>query len=156
MPRCYNHNYHSRCIYHITLKKAPEAPTFGHLCGNYPEVRIARSPLGEIIERQLRQIPALNSALRVLQYCIMPDHVHLLLFVTTTITEHPGNYIGRFKILCHQEYREKAGADITIFEDDFYDCILYPSRSLDTLYRYLRENPRRLAVRRAHPDTRFC
>ena len=152
MPRSYNHNYHSRCIYHITLKKAPGAPRFGELCGELPDVGIARSQLGSIIEKHLRQFPQIDPAIRLLQYCIMPDHVHLLVFITTPTSLHLGNYIGKLKVLIYQDYRSLTGTGHTIFDNDFYDCILHPGRSLDTIYRYIRDNPRRLAIRRARPD----
>lgn len=152
MPRCYGHDYHSKCIYHITLKKNRGVPALGHLCGSLPEVSIARSRLGSIIEKHIRLIPSFDPALKVLQYCIMPDHVHLLLFVMAPIKLHLGNYIGKLKVAVHQEYRKTTILENSIFEDDFYDCILYPTRSLDTIYSYIRDNPRRLAERRAHPD----
>lgn len=152
MPRSYSHNYRSRCIYHITLKKAPGVAEFGSLCGEYPDAVIARSRLGAIIEKNIRLMPDFNPAIKVLQYCIMPDHVHLLIFVTSVLDHHLGNYIGKLKVNIHQDYRNSAGIDLQVFEDDFYDCILYRSRSLDTLYKYIHENPRRLAIRKAHPD----
>lgn len=152
MPRCFGHDYHARCIYHIILKKAPEAPYFGSLCGGISDCGIMRSPLGSIIEKQIRNLPALCTALKPLQYCIMPDHVHLLLFVTAPIPRHLGHYIGSLKVAILQEYRISQSIGNLIFEDDYYDCILHRSRSLDTLYRYIRDNPRRLAVRRAHPE----
>lgn len=82
----------------------------------------------------------------------MPDHLHLLLFVSAPTDLHLGQYIGKFKIQIHKDYRELTGFDSPIFDEDFYDCILHAGRSLDTLYRYIRENPRRLAVRRAFPE----
>lgn len=152
MPRCYNHDYKSRCIYHITLKKAPGVESFGYLCGGVRNAEIVRSELGVIIERNLRQISRLSPALKLLQYCVMPDHVHLLLFVMAPIDLHLGQYISKLKILIYQEYRMLKGIGIAVFERDFYDCILHRGRSLDTLFRYLRENPRRLAVRKACPE----
>lgn len=83
---------------------------------------------------------------------IMPDHIHILLFVTAPIPKHLGSYIGMFKVKIGQEFRQQIGSEGPVFNDDFYDCILYPNRSLDVLFRYLRDNPRRLAVRRAHPE----
>lgn len=145
-------NYRSRCIYHITLTKATGIQAFGELCGIFPAVGIARSLLGSIIEKQIRNFSSLNPNIRMLQYCIMPNHLHLLLFVTDRIDLNLGHYIGKFKILIHQEYREATGIEKPIFDEDFYDCILHPGRSLDTLFRYIRENPRRLAVRRVHPE----
>ena len=82
----------------------------------------------------------------------MPDHVHLLLFVTSPIDLPVGNYIGKLKNAILQEYRLLSKTEALIFDHDFYDCILHRDRSLDTLYKYIRDNPRRLAVRRAHPE----
>ncbi len=152
MPRSYSHDYRSRCIYHITLRKAAGVPSFGHLCGELPSAGIMRSLHGKIIEKHIRRLPLLNPAIKLLQYCIMPDHVHLLLFVTSPLDMHLGNYIGRLKILIFQECRAVTGSGISIFEDDFYDCILHSGRSLDTIYRYIRSNPHRLAVRKLHPE----
>lgn len=111
-----------------------------------------RSLQGKIIEKHIRRLPLLHPAIKLLQYCIMPDHVHLLLFVTSPLDMHLGNYIGRLKILIFQECRAVTGSGISIFEDDFYDCILHSGRSLDTIYRYIRSNPHRLAVRKLHPE----
>lgn len=88
----------------------------------------------------------------MLQYMIMPDHIHILLFVTAPIPRHLGNYIGMFKVKTGQDFQNLSGFEGPVFDEDFYDCILYPKRSLDVLYRYLRDNPRRLAVRREHPE----
>lgn len=82
----------------------------------------------------------------------MPDHVHLLLFVVSPIDLPVGSYIGKLKNSILQEYRLISESETLIFENDFYDCILHRGRSLDTLYKYIRDNPRRLAVRRAHPE----
>lgn len=152
MPRCYGHDYRSRCIYHITLSKTRGTEPFGTLCGTVEKAGIRRSRLGAIIEKQIRNLPALHPSLKPLQYCIMPDHLHLLLFVTIPTEQLLGNYIGMMKVAIHQEYRALTGIDTPVFDEGFYDCILSSKRSLDTLFRYLRENPHRLAVRRAHPE----
>lgn len=152
MPRKYKHDYRSRCIYHITLLKAQGIPAFGELFGELPNVKIARSLLGSIIERNIWNFSTLNPLFAVQQYSIMPDHIHLLLFVKAPIDLHLGKYISKFKIKILQEYRRITGCTASVFDKDFYDCILHPGRSLDTIYRYIRENPRRLAVRRAHPE----
>lgn len=127
-------------------------PAFGALAGNLPDVHIGRSKLGQVIANNIARIPVLNPKLKVLQYAIMPDHIHLLIFVTDTIERHLGNYLGMFKVKTGQDYALLTGVHKTVFEEDFYDCILYPSRSLDQVYRYIKDNPRRLAVRKAYPE----
>lgn len=76
----------------------------------------------------------------------MPDHVHLVIRVCATIPRHLGNYIGQLKVRITQQFGK------TVFNPDFYDCILYRNRSLDSLYRYIKDNPARLAIRRDNPE----
>ena len=46
----------------------------------------------------------------------------------------------------------KNTCEMTVFEENYTDKIVFAYRSLDVLYRYIRENPHRLAVRRLYPD----
>jgi len=155
MGRAFHHDYTKKCIYHITLKKRPGIPDFGELAGTLPDVFIRRSMLGNVIADNIATIPWLNPNFRVIQYKIMPDHVHLLWHVTAPIDRHLGNYIAAFKVGIDRNYHKhtnpKASLE-SIFEDDFYDCILYKSRSLDAVVRYIKDNPYRLAVRKARPE----
>lgn len=152
MPRSFHHDYTTRCIYHITMVKAPAAPYFGRLAGRLPDIAVERSALGRIIERNIRNIPALNPKLRILQYVIMPDHIHFLLFATEKLEMPVGKYMGMFKVRIFQEFNMISGSRESVFTPDFDDRILYRSRSLDTIFRYIRENPYRLAARRDRPD----
>ena len=148
------HDYTGRCIYMVTLNKAPLVPNFGSLVGDYriPHGHkgspcIVASAVGAAIKEGLRKFPQIEPKIRVLQYAIMPDHLHLLLFVQEKTEEILGRYIAVFKV----EVNNAAGLK-GIFTRGFNDQILKTDRSLDTLYHYLRDNPRRLAVRRAHPE----
>lgn len=58
-----------------------------------------------------------------------------------------GKNIARFKVLAN-----KLAAVEQVFAEGFNDQILKVNRSLEILYGYLRDNPRRLAVRRAVPN----
>lgn len=148
------HDYTQRCIYMVTLKKSLHIEPFGTLKGDCRlpfDVRgssyVSASPTGKAIKDAIRQIPSIEPKVKILQYALMPDHVHILLFVTETTEEILGRIIARFKILVN----EAAGTE-GVFTKGFNDQILKSSRDLSTLFRYLRDNPRRLAVRRAHPE----
>ena len=73
MGRDPKHDYKGRCIYHITIGKAPACPAFSRISGSPAAPVVARSPVGEIIERQIVNLPNLCSSLQILQYIIMPD-----------------------------------------------------------------------------------
>lgn len=108
---------------------------------------IIPSEVGRSIKKVINRFQLIEPKIKILQYSIMPDHVHILLFVVSPTEDILGRIMARFKI----EVNNDAGLT-GIFTKGFNDQILKPSRSLDVLYRYIRENPRRLAVRRLHPE----
>lgn len=148
------HDYTSRCIYMITICKDPQCAAFGELkgdcrlrAGQPGSSYIKASPVGMAIKEALRRFSELTPQARILQYALMPDHLHFLLFIQEPTTEILGRIIGRFEVAVDR----LAGVD-RVFAKGFNDQILKTSRSLDILYRYIRENPWRLAVRRAFPE----
>lgn len=148
------HDYTQRCIYMITLNKNPLMENFGILQGDYriPTGQkggafISSTALGKAIKSTLRRFNSTEPNVRVLQYALMPDHLHILLFVEYPTEDTLGKIIARFKIEVN-----KAAGTTGVFAKGFNDQILKSSRSLAVLYRYLRENARRLAVRRARPE----
>lgn len=148
------HDYTCRCIYMVTLKKSPFIEAFGELGGDYRLPAGAKgasfikaSHTGNAIKETIRNFIDIEPAIKILQYTLMPDHVHILLFVTEPTKEILGRIIARFKVTVN----ERAGTD-HVFAKGFNDQILHGGRSLDVLFRYLRDNPRRLAVRREHPE----
>lgn len=148
------HDYRSRCIYMVTLSKNPEIECFGHLAGDASICSgVAGSPyiihnnIGNAIKTILRNFHEIEPSARVLQYCIMPDHVHILLFIQDNTDETLGSTIARFKVKVN-----KCSGIQSVFAKGFNDQILKTNRKLDTLFNYIRCNPYRLAVRRAMPD----
>lgn len=138
----------------VTLCKNPLVGSFGILAGDFrlhagiPGCSyIKATDIGKAIKKALSNFHIVNPEIRLLQYALMPDHIHLLIFVERPTEEILGRIIARFKVAVNEE----AGIE-RVFDKGFNDQILHPSRSLDVLYRYLRDNPRRLAVRRVHPD----
>ena len=147
MPRAYFHDYRSRCYYHLTLSKLPSGAPFSCLVGNLSNFYLERSKLGQIIETRIHNFHQFSPLIQIHQYIIMPDHLHLLVYVSDRLEKALGVYIAMFKASIRKEWHQGA-----IFERDFYDRIIRPSHSLNDVYNYIRENPRRLLVRRERPD----
>lgn len=149
--RCNSHDYSSRCIYMITLSKTPYAAPFSDIVNAAndrtirPMVRLL--PSGSLISRQLRQIPLEFPEARILQYAIMPDHLHFVIFITRPTDYRLGKLIGRFTGNC-----TRANNLNPIFEEGYNDRIVRKKGQLDTLIKYVRDNPRRLLIRRLHPE----
>ena len=138
----------------ITLSKSAGIPQFSQIEGDWRLPVGTRgssytrwSPIGRGIADSLYHIREIHSALRAEQYIVMPDHVHVLLWVQSTLPEHLGFFIARFK----NAINTAVGID-HIFEDGFNDQIVTNKRDLNTIFNYIRSNPYRLAIRRAYPD----
>lgn len=162
MPRDYKHNYKSPCIYHITINKAPSAPYFSRVHGPSSAVLVERSAVGLIVEEHIKAIPSYHPSLSILQYVVMPDHVHFLIRAVDYLPKSIGSYIGKFKVLSAKSIREYIGCRdsgdgnqrelVPIYEEDFYDRVLHRWHSLDVIYQYIRNNPLRLVLRRENRE----
>ncbi len=146
--RSFYHDYRSRCIYMITLKKKPGISNFGEIAGDcrIPPGQpgcayVDLSPLGHQIRKAIWNLPLFELGVKVYQYAIMPDHVHIVLFIQQERKEPLGTIVAHFKRRFDK-----------FFSEGYNDQILHPKRSLDVLIRYVKENPHRLAVRKFRPD----
>ena len=138
----------------VTIGKHKDCPDFGSLKYTDPkDALISLSPYGAVIKGQIDSTPDHNPQLKILDQVIMPDHVHILIQVMEPIRKHFGDIIQAIKSASTSGIRKLTGSrDMTVFEEGFHDRIVKNRTQLDTLYRYIRDNPRRLAVRRAHPE----
>lgn len=157
--RAFYHDYRSPAIYHITLNKSSEAPYFGELAGDFRIKNgepgcayIKLNKLGNIIARCIHSLSLYHTIVEIYQYIVMPDHIHVLLRIREYSSKPLGYFISNLSGAATREWRAITNAQYSVFEKGYNDRIIGASRSLDTLFRYIRDNPRRLAVRRANPN----
>ncbi len=154
------HDYRSRCIYHITITKLAGVPDFSQVegvfdpAGKFLDGKIIYHPLGNLIRSHIFKLPELCPSLRIFRYVVMPDHIHFLLSAEQYLPEALGRYISRFKIKILQDARQYLHLNLpsSVFNEDFHDRILRPYQSLDVIYKYIATNPYRLMARRLNPD----
>lgn len=150
------HDYHSKCIYMITINMADYDKVLSHISGSLTDVknppRTILTPLGEMIKRQLQLTTYHFSTIKILAEVYMPDHIHFVIYNTTDTSYHLSDVIRYFKSLCtHSYYNIPADQHITsssIFEKGYHDRILMKSNQLAAMKNYVRVNPRRLLERR--------
>ena len=153
--RARNHDYAAPAIYHITLAKREEAPIFSNIIGSsdIPTGRrgcakVNYTPVGKSIASALQQWSAMHYPdILIWQYVIMPDHIHLLTRVCNLLDVPIGNKLAILKVLA-----KKACGLKNIFLSGFNDRIILPGEDLNPIYNYIRDNPRRYAVRQQHSD----
>ena len=110
--RCDEHDYTRRGIYMITMATEGRLPLFGTLKGDplattgNDKPHIVLSPLGERVKACWLDIPAHYPEVSVIKLCIMPDHIHGVLFVKESMPHHLGTIINGFKSGTRKAARE--------------------------------------------------
>ena len=110
--RCDEHDYTQRGIYMITMATEGRLPLFGTLKGNPlstsgdDKPQVILSVLGERVKACWLDLPTHYPEVTVIKLCIMPDHIHGVLFVKEKIPHHLGTIINGFKAGTRKAARE--------------------------------------------------
>lgn len=166
------HNYSSVGLYMITLCVDGRQPLFGHLEGDIRAKRegadfphIVLSSLGRtILNEELPKIHHFYPQIELWKVAIMPDHIHLLLYVAQPLPKgkHLGHVMSSFKGGCSRAWwAEKTAGTRTaalaavdkapLFEEGFHDRIIKRPGMLENIKRYMSDNPLRALMRRQLP-----
>ena len=84
-------------IYHVTMVVPSREPLLGRLIiqEDKPEkAYVERTELGEALLMCLRSIPEYHPEIQVLQYCLMPDHLHAIWYVRQSMP-HGIRYVAQ-------------------------------------------------------------
>ena len=147
--------------------------------GTPEEPRVELTELGKQVEQNWHEIAIRYPQIEVLALQMMPDHFHGILFVKEHLGKPLGKVLLGFKHGCNKAYRsivlhapsvpyvaviqqqtgqarQTAQNDDRkhglLFERSFNDKILMQAGQLKRWYDYLADNPRRLLMKREHPD----
>lgn len=177
LRRCKGWDYQQPCIYQITLvladrqsqalgslklpenlKQPPQAQNQPH--GSVPAAEaagamalaaasaIALTPAGEAVKREFWALGEHHPEIKPLEIAVMPDHIHFIIRVLRPMAKPLGNAIGGFKAGSSKAAIGTGG----LWAEGFQDTILFHEGQLEAMFNYLRDNARRLAVKRLMPD----
>ena len=152
-------------IYHVTIIVPSREPLLGKLIipENDPkQAYIQRTVLGEALLECHRTIQSFHKEIQVLQYCLMPDHLHSVWYVRkpmkhgimTTVRGfwQAAKQIGRdFSSVTPNDIRENE-RKFPIFTQMPFVRPMSRRGQLQTMIRYVQMNPQRLAIKRLMPD----
>lgn len=111
--RLYSHDYCSPGFYHITATLNEHTHMLSYL-PNPPLSELKKNeqiypilmPLGEKVNEELIGIPSFHPQLKILQYIIMPDHIHFVLQVKERLKRKLGYELAGFFGACSRHYNE--------------------------------------------------
>ena len=166
-------------VYHITLTVPSREPLLGSLVipeGAPSNARIERTALGNAVIDELYVMCRHYPAIRILQFCLMPDHLHAVIHVTkvmeTSIRSVIRGYwqgvkkLGRAYTLSvasvlNTETIDEGGKSMDTSNEGGYPFPIFTERpfirplsrrgQLNTMIRYVQMNPQRLATKRLKP-----
>ncbi len=178
LRRCVGHDYRGRHIYMITMVTEGRHPLFGRVTGrsdappgtaNAPSMEL--SELGRRVEEEWWNTTLHHPEIEVMALQMMPDHLHGILFVHKEMEKPLGMALRGFKQSCNKHYRElvlglppaapsaaprsRRGEDRSrglLFARGYNDRLLLHEGQLERWLNYLNDNPRRLLLKREHPD----
>ena len=146
--------------------------------GTPDEPRTEPTELGSEVERCWREIAVRYPQIDVMAFQLMPDHFHGILFVKERLDRPLGKVLLGFKQGCNKAFRslfpsvpsvpsvavlqqqtrqQQTGQKDDrkhglLFERNYNDKVLMQAGQLKRWNEYLRDNPRRLLMKREHPD----
>ncbi|MBQ7472183.1 MAG: hypothetical protein IJS97_07165 [Prevotella sp.] len=86
-------------LYHITLTVTDRQPVLGRLTipGDDPaRASVVRTPLGDALVDTLMSISRYHPEVQVLHFCLMPDHLHAVLYVRRPMPKGIGTLVRGF------------------------------------------------------------
>ena len=172
--RCLDHDYTARRMYMITMVTEGRKSLFGTVVGRSEAVKsspeaphIELSPLGYAVAEIWQTISSHHPEVMVVALQMMPDHLHAILFVRAQMGKPLGKVLLGVKQACNKAFRELMPVDFVavaqqhaeqkreiglLFAKGFNDQILLREGQLERWLNYLKDNPRRLLMKRENPD----
>ena len=159
-------------IYHVTLTVTSREPLLGRLVipDNDPEKAVVeRTELGHKIVAHLLALPKKRPEIKVVSYCVMPDHLHTIWHVTQPIpigilAVARGFWQGEKKIgraysmsitphsMRENEHNAPRGGVDPLFHEMPFVRPLSRRGQLNAMINYVMLNPQRLATKRMMPE----
>ena len=158
-------------IYHVTLTIPSREPLLGKLVipNNDPkQARVERTELGNKIRDCVEDIPRLHTEVKIIQQKMMPDHLHVILYVTRPMDvsikmvvrglwqgakKHSRDYTASVRPH-NMRGNERSYSDSIFTEKPFIRPMSHKGQ-LQTMIHYVQMNPQRLATKHLFPHL-FC
>ena len=153
------HDYMSRCIYMVTMRKAPEMPAFSEIFspdGDFRHAAVRHSSLGAVIYNEIANLHYNYPGVEIYDSVVMPDHVHFIIYIAVKEKYHLGRLVAALKARCSKSWHKscnlpEAQRPGAVFTSGFHDRISRNFNHLATIKKYVRDNPRRLLIKRHFP-----
>ena len=160
--RMEDYDYSAPGAYFITICTVNRVKIFwsdrrGELCSPADNVQTGdqRSPLrvelsgvGRIVDAEIQKLNTVYDAVRVDKYCIMPDHVHMILTIDTDADGRPQVAPTVSRVV--QQFKGAITKQVgrPIWQKSFYDHGIRNQQDYNEIWAYIENNPLKYALKR--------
>ena len=148
-----DYDYGTPGAYFITVCTANREALFWDCAGadiTAPQ-NLPLSDIGKIAQRGIAQIPLHYDGVAVDQYCIMPDHIHLILRLCTGADGRMVSAPTVSTIIGSMKRWVSRQAGSPLWQKSFYDEIIRNKKAYDEISEYIFKNPEKW-----EEDELFC
>ena len=149
--RIVDYDYSTPGAYFITVCTANREKIFwsdrrGELCS---PANVPLSNIGITVDKEIQKLNSVYAAVRVDKYCIMPDHIHMILVIDTD-----ENGRTQFAPTISRVIKQFKGS-ITkqvgrpIWQKSFYDHGIRNQQDYNEIRQYIENNPLKYALKKA-------
>ena len=146
--RLKNFNYSSSGAYFVTICTENRRQVLSRIVGgdvlDAPK-KVELLPYGKIAEKYILQLDEFYENIKVDKYVIMPNHIHIMIFVSQPGAARPSpptrqhstvsRFVSTFKRFCNKEYGEN------IWQRNFNDHVVRNRQDYEEHIKYIHENP---------------
>jgi len=142
-------DYRQPAFYMITMSALDRRPRFATCAENRTTLTEDGQLVYDLWHRIAKDYPQISLSTLV----IMPDHLHGIVRVTEHMEKPIGVPLRAFKSQVTSALRKRyASPDLQIWAPGYHDWAVWRRGSLNAYIQYIRDNPRRYCLRKAHPD----
>lgn len=137
-PRLKNYDYRQSGCYHLTICTKGHRPILSQIVPpktGSDRALVRLTDVGNIVNHFIQNIPTFYSGVHLVHYVIMPNHVHLLIFLDEQAQVSVSTIIRSLKRMVTRETRT------SLWQDSFYDVIIRNDSMFQAEWAYIDSNP---------------
>jgi len=139
------------CIVHVTMVAKDRQPLFGTLTHNGSNAEVEKTAIGWTLINEQKRLVEQCPEVRILADKVMPDHHHIILQVTQTMTRSIKEVVRGYMQGCRAATRASGYAE-PIFDGAPHYRVLTHKGQLDAMIHYVFGNAERAWVKKQNPE----
>lgn len=150
LPRLKGYDYATPGAYFVTICTHDKKCIFGRIVPTSEEAdaHIQYSAIGQIAKDCLLDITSHYDNIKIDNWVIMPNHIHLLICIEERINPFPtgnrydiSNVVGKFKASVSRAVGNAFMHSEKVWQSSFYDHIVRNDEDYQSIWQYISGNP---------------